>query len=164
MLQQLRGAQTRVAGWLVRWAILIALWLALVDNAKLAELVTGAIAAAISATLAGLAEAATVARPRLRASMLRHAWRPVARLPLDTLLLMAALLRVLRGRRRRGRLRAVRFRDRGGAEAAARHVLAESLGSLAPNRYVIGIDPEREYMLVHELIPSDAELDLLELG
>jgi multisubunit Na+/H+ antiporter MnhE subunit len=156
-------ARARLAPWLLRWAVLMALWLALVDNAKLAELVTGAIGAAIAATAAALAEHATVTRPRLRPAQLRHLWRPFARIPIETLLVGRALLARLRGGGH-GRLRAVQFRDRGGRDAAGRHVLAESLGSLAPNRYVIGVDPDDGYMLVHELVRTDEPLDPMELG
>lgn len=165
MWGKLSGAGPRLAGWLLRWSILMALWLALVDNAKLAELLAGAVAAAICATLAGRAETETVTRPRFELALLRRVWRPLLRLPLDTALLAAALPRRLRsGRRGTGRFRAVRFRDRGGRRAAGRQVIAESLGSLAPNRYVIGIDPRDEYMLVHELVAADEPVDPLELG
>ena len=34
---------------------------------------------------------------------------------------------------------------------AARRALAESFGSLAPNTIVIGIDPERDLILAHQL-------------
>jgi multisubunit Na+/H+ antiporter MnhE subunit len=158
-------ARPRLVTWLLRWVVLMALWMALVDSAKLAELITGAVGAALAATAAAVAERETVTRPRLRPALLREAWRPLARVPIETLLVGRALLARVRSRgRRKGRLRAVHFRDRGGRDAAGRHVLAESLGSLAPNRYVIGIDPEGEYMLVHELVRTDEPLDPMELG
>jgi multisubunit Na+/H+ antiporter MnhE subunit len=159
-----RRARPLILGWILRWSLLMALWLMLVDNAKLAELVTGAVAAGLAAAAAELAEKGTRPALRVRPGFLRYAWRPLLRLPIDTVLLAAELVLRLRGRRPRGRLRAASFRRRRGAEAAGRRVLAESLGSLAPNRYVIGIDPEREQVLVHELGPSDEPLDPLELG
>lgn len=44
--------------------------------------------------------------------------------------------------------------------------MAESLGSFAPNTIVLGIDPERGLILVHQLHPQGGrdELDVLELG
>ena len=50
-------------------------------------------------------------------------------------------------------LRAIPFRhgSEQNARDAARRALAESLGSLAPNTIVIGIDPERDLILAHQL-------------
>jgi hypothetical protein len=44
--------------------------------------------------------------------------------------------------------------------------MAESLGSFAPNTIVIGIDPDRERILVHQLRASGGRdaIDVLELG
>jgi hypothetical protein len=45
-------------------------------------------------------------------------------------------------------------------------VLAKEFGSFAPNSYVIGVDAERDLMLVHQLEPRGGrdKLDPLELG
>jgi hypothetical protein len=69
--------------------------------------------------------------------------------------------------RRRGRVRGIAFagggelpRDRG------RRALAEVLGSLPPNAIVLGVDPEHDRLLVHELRPRRRRVDAdpLELG
>ena len=68
---------------------------------------------------------------------------------------------------RRGRFLRRRSRRATTTRAAAgRRALAESLGSLAPNTIVIGVDPERKLLLVHQLhARADRdELDVLRLG
>jgi hypothetical protein len=47
-----------------------------------------------------------------------------------------------------------------------RSALAESLGSFAPNTIVIGVDPERELILGHQLrrTGGDEAIDVLGLG
>jgi hypothetical protein len=49
-------------------------------------------------------------------------------------------------------------------EATARRLLTQWGGSVGANRYVIGIDPDREQLIVHELVPARGSLDPLELG
>ncbi len=47
-----------------------------------------------------------------------------------------------------------------------RRALAEAVGSLAPNTFVVGIDTEREVILAHQLRPTSGRqaIDVLELG
>jgi len=130
-----------------RWLVLFVLWIALTGLVALQELVAGAVVAAIGAAFAGL----ILPPPRPRRSRRRgdrpvivQLVEPLVRLPLDTLALARALWRSLvRGRRLRGRLLASPLRGD--------PLLGEWWGSIAPCRYVIGIDEEQETMLVHEL-------------
>jgi hypothetical protein len=78
-----------------------------------------------------------------------------------------ALAQLVAPREVRGTLRAVPFRAGGeGSSDVGRRALAEGLGSLAPNTIVIGIDGERDLLLVHQLRRSGGreQLDVLELG
>jgi multisubunit Na+/H+ antiporter MnhE subunit len=152
-------------GWLLRSALLYALWLALVDNIHSAELIAGIPAAGLSAGLWTAATRLELERMRMRMAMLRRAPAVLAGLLTETAVVTAVLARAVVGRRPAGRFRAVRFRATAeGPENAARWALVEGLGSLAPNRYVVGIDLERDALLVHELAPSRKPLDPLELG
>ena len=49
---------------------------------------------------------------------------------------------------------------------AGRRAVAEALGSLAPNTIVIGVDPDRDLLLVHQLHRQGGreQLDVLGLG
>jgi hypothetical protein len=153
--------------WWLRWALFAALWLALTDTRVLPELLTGAVAAAIGATLSGLVT--RVGRPRTVRNSLalirlgpRRLALPLLRLVLDTGLVTAALWRRLARRERvRGSFRvAPRPREEPLRTAAGRAVL-EAWGSLPPNRYVVGIDDEQGIVLVHELVRSDLPIEPL---
>jgi multisubunit Na+/H+ antiporter MnhE subunit len=157
------------AHWLVTCALLFAIWLLLVDNYSLPELLTGVGAAAIAATGSELVRMQRIAEILPRGSWLLRTWRPVVRAPRDVVLVLAAIVRQLvRPRARRGFLRAVPFRyGADDAEGHARRALASGVGSFAPNTIVIGIDQERELLLVHQLVRSgDARsaADPMELG
>jgi hypothetical protein len=135
----------------------------LVDTKSRPELIAGAVAAALAAIASELVRAQRIAQVRARPHWLLRAWRPIARIPLDLAIVLGALLRL---RRPRGRFRALRFRAGGDdPEGNARRALAEALGSLAPNTYVIGVDTNRRVLIVHQLVPrGGAEtLDPLEL-
>jgi multisubunit Na+/H+ antiporter MnhE subunit len=145
-----------VRAWLVWWALLAGLWLALVDTVVVPELVAGAVAAAIAATGAVLVRGRRQVLLRPRAAWLPGALRAIARFGPDLVPLASALWR--RGVRRadeRGRLVEVPYGavadDR---EAAAHRVLTEALGSFTPNSIVVDVDTERRVLLVHELVPT----------
>jgi hypothetical protein len=77
------------------------------------------------------------------------------------------MAQVVAPREAHGSLRAVPFRAGGDDSSdAGRRALAEGLGSLAPNTIVIGVDGERDLLLVHQLHRRGGreQLDVLELG
>jgi hypothetical protein len=149
----------RLAIWCVRWILLVLLWLALADSRAAPELIAAAVAATLGASLAGL-----ISRPgrprtlhsaaRLAAIGPRRLVRPLGRLVLDNGLLAAALWRRLTRRRVKGKLRSTRQPPDPALHSAAGRVAIEAWGSVAPNRYVIGLDEETGTVLVHELMPS----------
>jgi multisubunit Na+/H+ antiporter MnhE subunit len=155
-----------MAAW---WVALAALWLVLDDTVAFPELMTGAAAALIGAVAAEVVHSQGLVRMRIRPGFLRYAWRPLLSLIPDTVRVMVVLFRQLVLRRPpRGEFRAVRFRAGrpDGARDTARRALAKELGSFAPNSYVIGVDAERDLMLVHQLKPRGGadQIDPLELG
>lgn len=143
-------------------------YLLLIDITDLPELYAGAGAALLAAVgfeagrEQGFAEFSSPPR------WLARAWRAFVRVPADTARVsLAILLQLAHPRDERGVLRTVPF-DFGARENprdAGRRALAEALGSLAPNSIVIGIDPERNLLLAHQLYPEgEAEaLDVLGL-
>jgi hypothetical protein len=150
-----------VALWFVRWALLAGLWMALDDSRALPELVAGAGVAAVGATFAALiirpGQPHTVTKflAVLRLGP-RRLGRPLMRLIPDTALVGAALWRKLaRGERIAGTFRAVPYREERPLASAAGRVAVEAWGSLAPNRYVIGIDEGNGELLLHELVSTD---------
>ena len=164
------GLLDQVVFWVVSWVLLTGLYLLLVvDSIDMSELVMGAIAAAVGATAATVVRSQRLVsfRPRLR--WVLGLWRLPLQAALDAGILVAALWRQLVLRRPvGGTFRAVPFRAGGSdPEAAARRVAAKSVGSFAPNTYVLDVDRERELILVHQLVPKPDQpksIDPLELG
>jgi catechol 2,3-dioxygenase-like lactoylglutathione lyase family enzyme len=150
----------------VRGVFLFGLWLVLVDTVAWPELVVGAGAAALTAVFATLVYARRSEHVRLTPGMLRFAYRPLVLLVADTWRVAAALVRELaHGQPVEGRLRAVRYTATGGsADDVGRRILTEWGTSVAANRYAVGIDVERDYLLVHQLVEAPGPLDPLELG
>jgi multisubunit Na+/H+ antiporter MnhE subunit len=143
-------------------------YLLLIDTVQLPEVYAG-----LGATLlAGLAFEVSREQGFAEAS-LAPAWllggrRVLWRLPTQIWLVsLEAVLQLVSSKRRRGEFRAVRFRAGGeGSRDVGRRALTEALGSLTPNTIVIGIDPDRDLLLVHQLHVQGGreELDVLELG
>jgi multisubunit Na+/H+ antiporter MnhE subunit len=153
---------------LATWISLAAVWMLLVDNESLPELLVGAGVVCIATAGSELVRAQRIAEVRFRAPWLLRLWKPLARIPLDVGIVMWELVRQLVQRRpERGSLRALRFRA--SAETAGdngRRALAELAGSMAPNTIVVGVDTRRNLILAHQLKPTaDAEssLDPLDL-
>jgi hypothetical protein len=152
--------------WLVRWALLMALWLALVDTHKEPELWAGAAAAVVGATIAGLIT--RPGQPKTLSKSLallrlgpQRLGRPLVRMAVDSALLTVALARALVGRRPKGSFRVVRYRPDPPRQSAAGRALTEIWGSLTPNRYVIGTDDEDGILMIHELVRTDEPIDPL---
>ncbi len=100
---------------------------------------------------------------------LAGSWRIVASVATHVVFLCReALLQLVQGKASRGVFRAVPF-DAGSEEDprdAGRRAVAEALGSLAPNTIVVGVDPGRDLLLVHQLHRQGGreQLDVLGLG
>jgi hypothetical protein len=159
----------RLAAWLLAWLLAAALYLVLIDVTDLPELIVGAGAAAIAASGFELArEQRTVGGFRARLRWLRHLSRPLRTVPADIgALSVLAVRQLIHPRDVNGVFRAVPFRcgDDDGLETGRRAV-AESLGSFAPNTIIVGVDPECELLLGHQLRHRDGDeaIDVLGLG
>lgn len=77
-----------------------------------------------------------------------------------------AVAQCARPKAARGTFRAVSFAGGEQPEDVGRRALSEALGSLAPNTIVIGVDTDRQLLLVHQLrrTGGSQELDALGLG
>jgi hypothetical protein len=156
----------RVAITLVGFSFAGAVYLLLVDTTSLPELYV----LAGVALLAGVAFEASreegFAEAWVSPRWLARAWRAVARVPAEiALLFREAIEQLLHRKRVRGEFRAIRFKGGEGEQDRGRFALTEIVGSLAPNTIVIGIDPDAELLLVHQLRRKGGpdELDVLGL-
>jgi multisubunit Na+/H+ antiporter MnhE subunit len=147
----------RLTFWLRAWVALYVLYVLLVFKTELAELVAGAICAAIAATGAELV--------RRRADVdFRPGVRWVRALPAlardvvtGTLRMVPLVWRAARGERIEGRMRYIRFPGAGRTDAVGqtRRTLEKVLGSVAPNSYVVGFDERHDVVVVHQLEPTE---------
>jgi multisubunit Na+/H+ antiporter MnhE subunit len=144
----------RVATWLGWWAVLMSLWLLLVDTIAMAELLAGSGAAAIAATLVELAEHQAAVRNRVRAEWIASARNIPVEVLRDTWLVLRVAVGCLGGRRPASAFHVVPVRAGGDDPEDATHRAVLTLGtSLSPNSVVLGVDPESGLMVLHRLVP-----------
>jgi hypothetical protein len=148
----------RLVFGLVWWAVALGLWMLLVFKTEPAEILAGAVAAALAATGAELVRSKGYApfSPELRW------WRSLVRLPRDVVVDTWRMLRLLvlhfvRGVPIQGRFRIVHFEAFAGRDPRrqARRAVATWLGGVSPNTYVLGFDERRDAAVLHELAPSE---------
>ncbi len=132
-------------------------WIIVDDSVQTDELLAGAGAAALAAGFAELVSDLARTRLRVRARWLWPALRLPADIVRDTGVVLAALGRVLlTGEQPESVFREVPVRS-GPATADGRSRRALIIGgtSLAPNTFALGIDAERQVMVVHQLVTED---------
>jgi multisubunit Na+/H+ antiporter MnhE subunit len=156
----------RASSWLAWWVLLMGLWVAVDDSIGLAELGAGAAVAALAALPAEVALHQAGLHPRLRLRWLASAYRLPGQVLGDTVLVFRALARQLaRGQDPPSGFRELPVRAGDGSGAGqndssagqngagvTRRVLLVGASSLAPNTVVLGIDTDRDVMVVHQLV------------
>jgi multisubunit Na+/H+ antiporter MnhE subunit len=139
--------------WIAWYLPLVLLWLAFVDTLAAAEVAVGLVAAAVAATAAELVRAQDLVRFRLELAWLRDLHRLPGQVLADSWKLAAALWRHLTGRPVRGTFRALPFpTELDDARSAGRRALVTGTVSLTPNTYVVGIEGDEGFVLVHQLV------------
>jgi multisubunit Na+/H+ antiporter MnhE subunit len=149
----------RVGVWVVWWVILMSFWVILDDSLALDELLAGAGAAALGASLAELAGHQSGTRLRVRIEWLARALRLPAQVARDTVIVFVALWqRLVHGQEPASGFREVptRFGD-ATAEGKTRRALLVGGLSVAPNTFVLGIDKDRDVMVIHQLVASEGK-------
>lgn len=135
----------------------MALWVVLDDSLATDELLAGAGAAALGAFLAELAGYQAGTRVQLRIEWLVPALRLPANLVRDTWLVFAVLWRRLaHGQQPDSGFRdiPVRYGGRSSADMTRRALLMGGT-SFAPNAFAVGMDADRDVLVVHELVRTD---------
>lgn len=153
-------------GLLARVTIFFGFYLLLVDDLHEDEMVAGAVIAVGAAIVSGFLLAARQTL-RVRPAMFRHLPRTLLLLVTDTGRVSWALVRSLLLRRPvQGHLRVVRYRatSEEDPEDYGRRALTQWAASVGANRYVLGIDNQRQLLIIHELVRASGPLDPLELG
>jgi multisubunit Na+/H+ antiporter MnhE subunit len=158
-----RGSAAAVRSWALWWLACFLLWLLLTSTVDPVEVLVGTGASLVAATAAAVVRRRlrTDFRPRIR--WLRTAWRLPLGIAGDTVTVFAVLAGRLRGRGLpRGALVAVPFRH-GGENPTddARRALATVGVGVTPNTFVVGVDPDRDELLVHQLRPDPESVSRL---
>lgn len=154
-LREHEGATARrVGSWIVWWVLLMSFWVLLNDSITLAELLAGAGAAALGAFLAELVQYQAATHFRMRIEWTVPALKVPMQVLRDTLTVFGALWRQLaHGEEPASSFSevVVRYGD-DSAEGVTRRVLLIGGRSAAPNTLALGIDGERDVMVVHHLV------------
>ncbi|HEY6525565.1 MAG TPA: hypothetical protein VIY10_17405 [Solirubrobacteraceae bacterium] len=157
-----------LAGLLVGVVLAAAFYMVLIDTVDLPEVYAAIGAVALAGGGYEAARRQGVAEARVSPRWLTRGARVIVSIPRQIAWVSwQAVAQLLDPRQTRGTLRAVPFRAGGEhSDDIGRRALAEGLGSLAPNTIVIGIDGERDLLLVHQLRRHGGreQLDVLELG
>jgi multisubunit Na+/H+ antiporter MnhE subunit len=145
----------RLRFWLAWWLALTGLWMLLVFNTDPAEIVAGAVAAALGATATVLVRSQEALPVALRARWLRRLLGLPRAIAVETLWLVPLVARALLRRQPvEGGFRTIEFagaRERS-ARATGRRAAAKWLGSVSPNAIVIGFAEDDDVVLVHQLV------------
>ena len=132
----------------------MSLWVALDDSLQFDELLAGAGAAALAAAAAELVSHQAAMRFAIKPGWLLQAFRLPGQVAQDTVTVFAALARTLVTRQPpEGAFRELpaRYGD-GSPLGVTRRVLITGAESLAPIKFVLGLDAERDVMVVHQLV------------
>jgi multisubunit Na+/H+ antiporter MnhE subunit len=149
----------RAGAWLAWWILLMSFWVILDDSLAADELLAGAGAAALGATLAELVGNQSGLRFRIRIEWLGPVLRLPAQVARDTWIVFAALWRrVAHGEEPDSGFVAVPVRQPG-APAADRSWRALEVWrlSVAPNSFALGLDQDRDVVIVHQLVRQEAD-------
>ncbi len=147
-------AARRVGSWLVWWVLMMSFWVMIDDSVQIDELLAGAGAAALAAVFAELVTYQAATRFRMRTGWLGSALRLPGQVVADTIIVYRALWRRLaHGEQPPSAFLELpaRFGD-DTPEGVTRRTLLIGGTSLAPNTFVLGLDRERDVMVVHRLV------------
>ena len=140
-----------VLGWLEAWLALFWLWLLLAGDWNRIEIIAAACGATVAATIAEVARTRADVAPRIPPRWVARAWTVPHQIVVDFGIVTWALARSLVRRSVvRGEYRAHAFPAREGTGVRA---WAAWAAQFSPNAYVVDIDPDRELVLVHDLVP-----------
>ena len=149
----------RAGSWLVWWVLMMSFWVMLDDSISTDELLAGAGAAALAALLAEVVTYQAATRFRMRIEWLVPALSLPGQVVRDTALVFAALWRRLaRGEEPVSGFRELPVRyGTNTAEGKTRRALYVAGRSVAPNTFALGIDQDRDVMIVHQLVVTKGE-------
>src|SRR6266700_6520658 len=149
----------RVGSWLVWWVLMMSFWVMIDDSIATDELLAGAGAAALAALWAEMVTYQAATRFRMRIEWLVPAFSLPGQVVRDLVIVYGALWRrMAHGVQPPSAFLELpaRFGD-DRPEGLTRRTLLVGGPSLAPNTFVLGIDRDRDVMVVHRLVAEEKE-------
>ena len=155
---------TRVAFWLLYWCVSFCVWLLFVNTTHVHELWMAAASAVITASAAEIVRAQPFASFRPRPAWILQAWREPWYIVEGCATIFWVFLKHL-FHAEPSVLREVVF-DPGGSDpaSAARRALAIAYTTTPPNFVVLGIDLDKNVMLVHQVSETETPTMTRNLG
>ena len=149
----------------IEFLFLLGLWMLFVSQMQRAELIAGICAAGLGALGDGIVKSKRLAKFRPKPQWLwLFSWEPWYVLDGSAAILWALVKRLL-GKKSEAQFRVVPFRAGGDdSESAARRALAITMTTIPPNFIVVGIDTDKNFMLVHQVSPTGTPLITKKLG
>lgn len=144
---------TRARSALVGLLIVALFYWVLIDTTSTPELIAGAVAAVIAATAFSAAHLEPADDALIRLRWVSIAVRELAQVPLGIWIVCGEVLaQTVAPRSRRGVLEAEQFdAGNGSAEDLGRRALAEAFRSFAPHTVALGVDADRDRLVLHRL-------------
>ena len=164
MSKRLRAPLVVLAGVLVGGGF----YFQLIDTTSLPELYALAGVAVACGIGVALAHGQGFVEAKILPCWLLRSWRLVWKIPSDIVIVCReALAQLVHPRPTRGVFRATEFTATEATPSdTGRRALAETVGSIAPNTIIVGVDAERGLLLTHQLRRrgSPRDLDVTRLG
>ncbi|MGN6795192.1 MAG: Na+/H+ antiporter subunit E [Streptosporangiaceae bacterium] len=154
-----RSVVRRVMAWLGWWIVLMAFWVITDDSIAPDELLAGVGAAALAALLVDLASHQAAITFGVRLAWLQRAVGLPRQVFTETGIVFAALWRRLTHGEQpcSGFVAEPAAYGPDSPDGRIRRALLIAARSLSPNTFVLGIDRERDLMVVHKLVISDPQ-------
>jgi multisubunit Na+/H+ antiporter MnhE subunit len=144
----------RIGSWLVWWVLMMSFWVMIDDSITTDELQAGAGAAVLAALFAEIVTYQAATRFRMRIKWLVPALSLPGQVVRDMVIVYHALWRrLVHGEQPPSAFLELPARYGSDTpEGVTRRTLLVGGASVAPNTFVLGIDPERDVMVVHRLV------------
>jgi multisubunit Na+/H+ antiporter MnhE subunit len=145
----------RIGAFLLWWLVLMVLWVWVDDSTDTPELLVGAAVAGMGALFAELVQYQAASPLRIRIEWLAPLSTVPVQLLRDLWVVFGALWRrIVRGEFPKSAFEEVPVdAERGaGARASTHRSVLVAIASITPNTFALGIDPDRETMIVHRLV------------
>jgi hypothetical protein len=144
-----------------------AFYLLFIDTTDLPELYVLCGVALLAALAFEISREQAFPEVAIKLRWLARGWRVLVSVPKHIgLVSQEALVQLFTLKRTRGAFRVVPFTSDDDPMSRGRVALSETLGSFAPNTIVVGVDPETNLLLTHQLRREGGrdELDVMRLG